>query len=310
MNDEPVYRLVTYEGPAGPRAGVLMDDLIYDAARLVPEPDVDAGSMLGLLRSWPLVETRLREAVSNGPPRDGLSLSQVSLLAPVPDPSTIFCAGANYWDHLEEMEGSVDRDHRASNPWFFVKTGGCVVGDGVAVHGPTASHQLDWEAELAVVIGRQCRDIPAAHAREVIAGYLPVNDLSARDLMTRSDRPPSMTYDWVGQKCFDGALPSGPWLTPASAVSDPHDLAIRLWVNGELKQDSTTANLVHDIDEQIEWLSHQLTLQPGDIICTGTPAGVGLPRNTFLEPGDVVRVEIDGCGTLTTPIIAAPSATS
>ncbi|WP_158850158.1 fumarylacetoacetate hydrolase family protein [Saccharothrix deserti] len=189
------------------------------------------------------------------------------------------------------------------DPWFFLKTGAhSVVGDQAGVHPPAKSRELDWEAELAVVIGRHARDVTADRAAEFIAGYTIVNDLSARDLMPRSDRPPVMTYDWMGQKCFDGAAPMGPWITPADYVEDCHDLTAKLWVNDVLKQDSSTDQLIHDVYEQIEWLSHQLTLLPGDVIATGTPAGVGMPRGDYLTKGDVVRIEIEACGELTNVI--------
>jgi 2-keto-4-pentenoate hydratase/2-oxohepta-3-ene-1,7-dioic acid hydratase in catechol pathway len=296
------YRLVTYRAGSQPIAGVLVGDRVHPASELLSRDGaIDSSTVLGLLATWPASHEAIVAALRDLSPTGGSGIDEVSLLAPILYPGTILCTGANYWDHVEEMEGTIDRANRPKEPWFFVKTSAnTVVAHQTAVRPPTA--QLDWEAELAVVIGTHARDVPAERAAEVIAGYTIVNDLSARDLMTRSDRPASMTFDWVGQKCFDGSAPMGPWITPAEFIEDCHDLAVRLWVNDVLKQDSHTSQLVHDVYEQIEWLTHHLTLFPGDVIATGTPSGVGMPRGEFLGSGDVVRIQIDGCGELVTPI--------
>lgn len=292
------YRLLTYRHGGAPTAGVLVGQRVHPARELVADEDIDASSVLALLQDWPTVHAALAVATTGVDAAAGTDLAEVELLAPVLYPSALFCAGANYWDHIEEMEGPKDRGRRPRDPWFFVKTSRSVVGPGATVAMPAADAQLDWEAELAVVIGRTARHVDPDHALDVIAGYTIIDDLSVRDRMTRSDRSPAMTYDWVGQKCFDGAAPMGPWLTPAEFVGDPADLDITLWVNGEVRQKSNTGLMVHDIAEQVAWLSGQLTLHPGDVIATGTPAGVGLPRGQFLRPGDVVRIRIDGCGEL------------
>ncbi len=295
------YRLLTYRDDGSAVAGVLVGEDVHRVADLVRGTQLEGSSVLGLLEDWPNAHQALAEAAAGAAPGTGTPLDQVELLAPVIYPRAVFCTGANYWDHIAEMEGTIDRSNRAKEPWFFLKSSAhSIVGPGAAVRPPTP--QLDWEAELGVVVGTTARDVPAERAAEVIAGYTIVNDLSARDLMTRDDRPPSMTFDWVGQKCFDGAAPMGPWMTPAAFIPDPHALSVRLWVNDTLKQDSHTSQLVHDIYEQIEWLSHHLTLLPGDIVSTGTPAGVGMPRGEYLRRGDVVRIEIEGCGRLVTPI--------
>lgn len=297
------YRLLSYQRDGRPTPGVLVHERIVDASSLLGSVDVDSSSVLALLQTWHRTHEHIVEALAGIAPEQGIARTDVELLAPILYPRAIFCAGANYWDHIEEMEGSVKRD-RPTEPWFFLKTSAhSVVGDGVAVRIPAKTQQLDWEAELAVVIGTIARDVIAADASRVIAGYTILNDMSARDLMTRPDRPPAMTYDWVGQKCFDGAAPMGPWITPAAYVADCHDLAVRSWVNDVLKQESHTSQLIHDVYEQIEWLTHQLTLLPGDVVATGTPAGVGLPRGEYLKAGDVVRIEIESCGELTNTIL-------
>jgi 2-keto-4-pentenoate hydratase/2-oxohepta-3-ene-1,7-dioic acid hydratase in catechol pathway len=237
-------------------------------------------------------------------------LTQAQLDAPILYPGALYCAGANYWDHLEEMAeiakrvtGKAPAMTKAKDPYFFMKTtAGSIIGTGTPARLPPFSHQVDWEAELGVVIARQTRNISEQRALDAVAGYLIVNDLSARDLMKREGSPFGM--DWVGQKCFEDAAPMGPWFTPAPYIPEPNNLAIKLWVNGVLKQNSNTGRLVHNIAEQIAYLSRHITLQPGDVIATGTPAGVGMPRNEFLKAGDEVRIAIDGCGELTNTMIA------
>jgi len=165
---------------------------------------------------------------------------------------------------------------------------------------PRGSQKLDWEAELAAVIGRPARNVPVENALDYIAGYTIADDLSARDLSRRSALPPGnpFHFDWTAHKGFEGSCPLGPWITPAAEVPDPQRLAIRLWVNGVLKQDSNTSRMIFSTAEQISHLSSLATLHPGDLVLTGTPAGVGAGRNEFLQPGDRVEVEIEGLGRL------------
>ena len=304
------YRLVSYADGAATCAGVLIGEQIVPAVPLLRDLDIDATSVLNLLRSWDAVHARLHRAGENPPAHRGIPLQQARLLAPILYPGALYCAGANYWDHLEEMAeiakrvtGKAPAMTKAKDPYFFMKTtAGSIIGTGTAARLPPFSQQVDWEAELGVVIARPTRNILEERALDAVAGYLIVNDLSARDLMKRDGSPFGM--DWVGQKCFEDAAPMGPWLTPAAYVSDSGNLAIRLWVNGVLKQNSNTGRLVHNIAEQIAYLSRHFTLYPGDVIATGTPAGVGMPRGEFLKAGDEVRIEIDGCGTLVNKMVA------
>jgi 2-keto-4-pentenoate hydratase/2-oxohepta-3-ene-1,7-dioic acid hydratase in catechol pathway len=186
-------------------------------------------------------------------------------------------------------------------PWHFVKTSrSSVVGPGAKVALPAYSQKVDWEVELAAVIGRSAKDVPADKALACVAGYTIANDLSARDAMKRDKNPPSSPfhYDWVSQKCFEGSCPLGPWIVPAAEIGDPHRLGIRLWVNGELMQDSNTSKLIFDTAEQIAMLSSRVTLHPGDLVLTGTPAGVGMGRSRFLKAGDTVKLWIENIGEL------------
>ena len=304
------YRLVSYLHDGKPKAGVLVGERIIPATALLPGVDVDSTSVLGLLRAWDVVHPRLHAAVHNLQTDAGIARTQVKLLAPILYPGALYCAGANYWDHLEEMAeiakrvtGKAPAMTKAKDPYFFMKnTAVAIIGPDTPARLPPFSKQIDWEAELGVVIGKTCRNISVANAFNVVAGYLIVNDLSARDLMKREGSPFGM--DWVGQKCFEDAAPMGPWFTPAAYVPDPNNLPVKLWVNGVLKQNSNTSRLVHGIAEQIAYLTEHFTLFPGDVIATGTPAGVGMPRGEFLKASDEVRIEIGGCGTLVNTMVA------
>lgn len=306
---EAGYRLISYRKDGEPQAGVLIGDRVYPAGDMVRGVE-DAGSVLGLLREWDKAHPLLDAAAKAADPKGGMALSEVRLMAPILYPGALYCAGANYWDHLEEMAeiakrvtGKAPAMTKAKDPYFFMKNcAGAIIGDGTPARLPSFSQQVDWEAELGVVIGKQCRHVREADALNVVAGYLIVNDLSARDLMKREGSPFGM--DWVGQKCFEDSAPMGPWLTPAAYVGNPNELPIKLTVNGVLKQNSNTSRLVHGIAEQIVYLSRHFTLFPGDVIATGTPAGVGMPRGEFLKIGDEVKIEIGGCGTLTNKMVA------
>jgi 2-keto-4-pentenoate hydratase/2-oxohepta-3-ene-1,7-dioic acid hydratase in catechol pathway len=304
------YRLVSYAGAQGTqsaqgtaRAGVLVN------GRVTSAEDILGGrgaSVIDILRNWDAAHPRLAQANFAG----GIPIAELKILAPILYPGAFFCAGANYWDHLQEMAEIAKRTTgkevsltKPAEPWFFMKTtGGSIIGDGAPVRLPRFSKQVDWEAELGAVIARPTRNISEKDALDAVAGYLIVHDLSARDLMKREGSP--FVYDWLGQKCFEDSAPMGPWFTPAAYVADPNNLAIRLWVNGVLKQDSNTGRMVHSTAEQIAYLSRHVTLQPGDVIATGTPAGVGMPRGEFLAIGDEVKIEIEGLGTLTNRMVA------
>jgi 2-keto-4-pentenoate hydratase/2-oxohepta-3-ene-1,7-dioic acid hydratase in catechol pathway len=229
------------------------------------------------------------------------------LAAPIPDPGNIFCAGANYTDHMAEMARAQGKEvgptmkDLGEKPWHFVKTGkSSVVGPGATVKLPAYSKSIDWEVELVAVIGKPAKDVPLAKALDHVFGYTIGNDLSARDVMRRTKNPPDSPFhfDWVSQKCFDGACPLGPWIVPASEIGDPQKLGLKLWVGSELMQDSNTEKMIFTVAEQIEMLSSRVTLQPGDLIMTGTPAGVGMPRKRFLRPGETVKLWIEKIGEL------------
>jgi 2-keto-4-pentenoate hydratase/2-oxohepta-3-ene-1,7-dioic acid hydratase in catechol pathway len=301
------YRLLSYQAGRDARAGVLVDDRVYDAAALTG--DRGHATVLGILQQWPKASRALAGGVRRlgGRRVKSVPLARARLLAPVLYPGAIFCAGANYRDHAEEMArvqgATLEKDQRelGLSPWHFIKTArGSIVGPGARVTLPAYSQMVDWEVELAAVIGRPAKNVTATDALGYVAGYTIANDLSARDVMRRPHLPEGSPFkmDWLSQKCFDGSCPLGPWITPASEIRDPQDLGMKLWVNGELMQDSSTRHMIFDTAEQIAQLSTRVTLAPGDLVLTGTPAGVGMARRRFLKPGDVVKLWIEGIGEL------------
>jgi 2-keto-4-pentenoate hydratase/2-oxohepta-3-ene-1,7-dioic acid hydratase in catechol pathway len=224
-------------------------------------------------------------------------LDEIRLLAPV-EPRKFLAIGLNYADHIAEsgMEAP-------EFPVFFNKQVTCVVGPHDDVHMPRVSSLLDYEGELAVVIGARCRHVPEDRAHEVIAGYTIANDVSVRDWQIRT---PTMTMG----KSFDTHGPLGPWVVTPDELGDPHDLTIRTYVNDELRQDASTREMIYDCFQQVAHLSEAFTLEPGDVIATGTPAGIGAVRQPFpeglLKVRDVVRVEIDGIGAISNTVVEEP----
>jgi 2-keto-4-pentenoate hydratase/2-oxohepta-3-ene-1,7-dioic acid hydratase in catechol pathway len=259
-------------------------------------------SLTELVDAWPVAAEALRamDVEATAP------LAGVRLLAPLRYPRKVICAGVNYRRHNAEM--AVEPPPADWTPFFFLKPPTtAVVGpfDDVPVDGPEAA-RLDWEAELAVVVGVGGRDIPRDEALAHVAGYCVANDLTARGYHHRANAPaPAFQYDWFASKARDGSLPLGPGLTPSWLVPDPHDLRIRLWVNDELQQDGSTADMICDVPTLVAAASQAVTLEPGDVIATGTPAGVGAGRGASLRPGDVVRTEIEHLGVLVNRIVAA-----
>ena len=303
------YKLLSFRVGQGARAGVLLGDTVYDAAKITGV--VAHSSVLGMLEDWSRVRRLLARAskqIESGKARSrGVPLKRVRLLAPVLYPGAIYCAGANYTDHMAEMARAQGQTpgptmkELGEKPWHFVKTSrSSVVGPGARVKLPVYSQMVDWEVELAAVIGKVARDVPAERALDSVAGYTIANDLSARDVMRRDKNPATSPfhYDWLSQKCFDGSCPLGPWIVPADDLADPQNLGLKLWVNDKLMQDSSTSKMIFDTAEQIAMLSSRVTLQPGDLVLTGTPAGVGVPRRVFLKPGDTVKLWIEGIGEL------------
>jgi 2-keto-4-pentenoate hydratase/2-oxohepta-3-ene-1,7-dioic acid hydratase in catechol pathway len=234
---------------------------------------------------------------SEGAPRD---LEDVTLIAAIPRPGKIICVGLNYRDHAAETGKPIPTE-----PILFAKFANSVVGDGATVAIPAVVTEADWEAELGVVIGHRARRVPRDRALDYVAGYLCMNDLSARDLQRTGGQ-------WTRGKAIDAFLPMGPALVTADEVPNPQALDISCRLNGAVVQQSNTSEMVFDVAELISIISQTITLEPGDCIATGTPPGVGMamtpPR--FLRPGDVVEVAIGGLGTLTTTMAGPEDATA
>jgi 2-keto-4-pentenoate hydratase/2-oxohepta-3-ene-1,7-dioic acid hydratase in catechol pathway len=303
------YKLMSFRSGLGSRAGILVGDTVYEAAKITKSPA--HATVLGLLEDWGRAHRLLDQAakrLASGKARaKGVPLRGIRLLAPILYPGAIYCAGANYTDHMAEMARAQGQTpgptmkELGEKPWHFVKTSkSSVVGPGARVKLPVYSQMVDWEVELAAVIGKAARDVPVERALAHVAGYTIANDLSARDVMRRDKNPATSPfhYDWLSQKCFDGSCPLGPWIVPADEIGDPQALGLKLWVNDTLMQDSNTSKMIFDTAEQIAMLSSRVTLQPGDLVLTGTPAGVGTPRRIFLKPGDTVKLWIEKIGDL------------
>jgi 2-keto-4-pentenoate hydratase/2-oxohepta-3-ene-1,7-dioic acid hydratase in catechol pathway len=296
------YKLATYQSSDGPRAGLVVDDKVFDAAKLTGKSAYS--TVLGILSDWGKAQSVLKAAAAktgrNKP------VAKAKLLAPVLYPSAIYCAGANYQDHANEMAAKDNRPppedpHKLGlESWHFIKASRSISHPGATVKISTYSKKMDWEVELAAVIGKPAKNVPREKALSYVAGYTIANDLSARDRGRRPHIPDTSPFkaDWVAHKSFDGSCPLGPWIVPASDIKDPQNLGIKLWVNGVIKQDSHTSQMIFKLDEQIAHLSSRLTLYPGDLVLTGTPAGVGAGRGEFLKAGDTVRLWIEKIGEL------------
>jgi 2-keto-4-pentenoate hydratase/2-oxohepta-3-ene-1,7-dioic acid hydratase in catechol pathway len=271
-------KLCRFEESGSVRIGKIVSDTVVDLSGV---PGV-GHSMRNLLTALPQLRTALERA--QGPQ---FALAGVRLAAPISDPQKYLAIGMNYKAHADEA-AAAGIPIPKSQLWFN-KQVSCISGPYDAIELPKASTKIDYEAELAFVIGTRCKHVSAAAARSVIAGYLVANDVTARDWQMRS---PTYTLG----KSFDSHGPIGPWITTDDEIADPHALTMRLTVNGEERQHSSTGDMIYSIYDQIAYLSTVMTLEPGDLISTGTPSGVGIASNRFLAEGDAVRVEIAQLG--------------
>ncbi|MFN0072691.1 MAG: fumarylacetoacetate hydrolase family protein [Chloroflexota bacterium] len=251
-----------------------------------------------VLQRWSEWEPLLAEIAASVDEPEGLAAEDVILRAPVPRPRKVFCAGANYASHVREM-GTEVPDKTRTNPYFFMKPPTAVIGPNEAIRIPAMTEQVDWEVELAAYIGKTAKNVSIDRAAEHVAGYTILNDISARDTHRRADWGQGPFYwDWLQSKGCDTFAPTGPFFVPRSQVTNPYDLRLSLSVNEEVMQDSNTNDLIFNVEEQIAYLSSFITLEPGDIISTGTPPGVGMPRGIFLKRGDEVVATIEQIGVL------------
>lgn len=288
-------KLVRFRSGSEEKIGAVVGESVLDLAAVWTGDAPLPSSMRAFLADADAVETARRIVAAASPTGDACTpLAETALLAPVGDPQKIVCIGQNYRDHCIEQNQPIPE--RAI---IFAKFPSALIGPGAPVTLPKLSEQVDYEAELAFVIGRRGRNVPEEQAKEYIAGYMCLNDVSARDIQF-SDK------QWVRGKTFDTFAPTGPMLVTADEIADPHNLDISLTLNGRTMQQSNTRNLIFGVYYLVSYLSQVFTLEPGDIVTTGTPGGVGVFRQpqVFLQPGDTVSVTIAGLGTLTNPVIA------
>lgn len=275
-------KLVTYATDAGPRVGCI------DDGEVVPTPGIP--DIISLFNDNSLensIEAALKGRI------DAQPINEMTLLAPIPHPTKIIGIGLNYRDHAEETGQKLP-----DAPILFSKPPTATIGHGATIIIPVEASQIDYEVELGVVIGKGGRNIPVDTALEYVGGYTVFNDVSARDYQFRDGQ-------WFRGKSFDTFAPMGPCLTLPDQIQDPQDLQMQLRLNGKTRQNSSTANMVFSVAELISDISQVMTLEPGDVIATGTPSGVGFkvkPKPVFLQPGDVVEAEIDGIGILRNPV--------
>jgi 2-keto-4-pentenoate hydratase/2-oxohepta-3-ene-1,7-dioic acid hydratase in catechol pathway len=282
-------KLATFLSPGGfTAAGAVRED------RIVNLQPAGFSTALEVIAGGAAARAAIEDYLRRLPPAAGLPLSGVTLLAPVPRPPKIICVGLNYRDHAAEAKMEIP-----SVPTIFNKFSNTITGHGAPIILPKDSAKPDYEAEFAFVIGAGGRRIAPEQWKEHVYGYTILNDVSARDFQLA-------TSQWTMGKTFDTFAPTGPWITTADEIADPHALDIRLEIDGEVLQNSNTRHLIFGIPRLIEFLSGAMTLEPGDLVTTGTPAGVGFSKKPprWLRPGDVVSVTIEGLGTLSNPVVA------
>jgi 2-keto-4-pentenoate hydratase/2-oxohepta-3-ene-1,7-dioic acid hydratase in catechol pathway len=289
-----MMKLVTFTHRGATRIGAVVADGVVDFSahsRDLP------GDMLTFLEQGQPALDQARQACASG--RGRVALAEVQLEAPIRRPPKILAVGLNYRDHIEETGRPVPEV-----PMIFNKQSTAVTGPGGAIYRPPDSLQLDYEGELGFVIGKRCRRVPKEKAATVIAGYTIVNDVSVRDWQMRSATT-TMGKSW------DTHCPLGPYIVTTDEVPEPHGLELRTWVNGELRQHSNTRQLIFNCFDIVAHLSTVFTLEPGDVVATGTPSGVilGMDPKIWLKPGDVVRIAIDQLGVLENPVVDEPDST-
>ena len=284
-------RLATIQTPSGPRAAFALGDAFVDLHATDP---ILPGSIRQLLEAGPAALKAAAEAATKANavrfPADA-----VKLLPPVPDPHKIVCLGLNYRDHAMETNAPIPKE-----PVLFSKYATALIGSGEPIVLPPVSQEVDYEAELVIVVGKRGRNVRAEDASGYVAGYTIGHDVSARDWQLKKDQ-----HQWMVGKTFDTFAPTGPVLVTADEVPDPHALPIRLRLNGQTMQDSNTRQMIFPVPAVLAYLSQVFTLEPGDLIFTGTPPGVGIARKppVYLKGGDVVEVEIEGLGVLRNPVV-------
>ncbi len=283
-------KLATFTHNNLSRVGAVIDDIVIDSLSDANIPN----TMIDFLSAGANALLAMQELIDSGLGR--FNLADVKLNAPIPRPGKYLGISLNYADHITETGAE-----QPKYPSFFTKQSTCVIGHGDSIHQPKVSDKLDYEGELAFVIGKRCRHVPVEKAHEVIAGFTIANDVSVRDWQARS------ATMMIG-KSFDTCGPLGPWIVTADELVNPHQLSIKTWIDDELRQDGNTQQMIFNCYEMVAYLSQAMTLEPGDVITTGTPSGVGVkmtPRG-YMKPGQTVKIEIEGIGILSNEVIEEP----
>jgi len=294
-----MLKLVRYRDGERERYGVLINNKVVCLPRLAKRlnkefPERLEGFITSGAKGIEAAEKLLRNATENDVKHASSPVNQVTLLAPIASPPKIVCLGLNYRDHAAEQNVAIPDE-----PIIFIKPHTTIIGPNENIVKPSFVKQLDYEAELAIVIGRKAKNVPVSEAKSCIFGYTILNDVSARDIQFKDKQ-------WTRGKSFDTFAPTGPCITTANQLQDTSNLSIRTWVNNELRQNSTTKNMVFNVYEIIHHLSQVMTLEPCDVIATGTPAGVGFalkPQPKFLQAGDIIRIEIEKIGFLENMVV-------
>ena len=283
-------KLISFSYKNTTNIGAIIGNEVVDSSGSNDIPD----DMIEFLTAGASAKKAMQVLMDSGDSR--IPIAGVKVLAPIPRPGKFLGISLNYADHISET-----KLERPEYPTFFTKQSTCVIANGEAIHRPIVSEKVDYEGELAFVIGKRCKNVPLEQAHKVIAGYTIVNDVSVRDWQIRSPT-------WMLGKSFDTHGPMGPYLVTADEITDPHNLELKTWIDDELRQNSNTKNMIFNCYEMIEYLSKAMTLEPGDVISTGTPSGVGVkmkPRG-YMKPGQTAKIEIENIGTLSNPVIEEP----
>ncbi len=296
------FALATRASSDGPRPTIKIGDAFFDLHDTATAHGFAAvaGDVTSIVKDWEARREGLFALASAIDGAAGRALPPPKLKAPF-EPRRIFAAASNFIEHAEEMQTKLAAK-ADSEPFIFLKTIESVVGPGDTIVVPPQVSRPDWEVELGVVLGRSGKNVAVEAAHDLIAGYTVVNDVSARDRTRRGDFP--FSHDWFRGKSFDSFTPLGPVFVPRDCLGDPHNIRLGLKVNGEVMQDGNTSEMIFNIYEQIAYLSTVLELRPGDLIASGTPAGVGMGRGIFLKNGDEMTAWVDGIGELRNPVSA------
>lgn len=295
-------KLITYSKDNSTSCGILTGDFIIDIPSAWPAPNPPRSVKEILEKGRPCL-AKLAGLIDSAEP--SIPLDSVKLLAPISKPDKVIALAGNYSEHIAEAGlalGLSESPRKTTVPRPFLMPASVIIGPDEQIPWPAYSKQIDYEIELAVVIGRKCKCVKPDDALDYVAGYTIANDISARSVTFakgRNKRPWDEFYDWLNGKWSDGFLPMGPYLVTADEVSDVQNLDMALTVNGRLRQNANTSQMIYPVADTVSFLSHIMTLEPGDVIATGTPSGVAMATGQFLQPGDKIECTIETLGTLT-----------